>query len=594
MGFIRDEDINEVMERNNLVEIISEYVTLKKSGRSYSGLCPFHKEKTPSFYVDPAKQLYHCFGCDRGGNIFSFIMEMEKVEFPEAVKILADRVGYQLKFEKEREGKTSKKERLQLAHQEAVNFYRYSLRQTKEGEVALNYLKKRGFEDNIIDLFQIGYAPSGWDNLTKVLLKKRFTPQELVEAGLSIQGERGYYDRFRERIIFPITDIRGRVVAFGGRALKEEEAKYINSPETLIYHKGSTLYALYLAKNEIVKENEVIVVEGYTDAISLFKEGIKNVVATLGTAFTAEHLRTLSRFTERVILAFDSDTAGLTAAERGLELLGESKSQILVVLLPQGLDPADFISQKGKDEFERIIKKAIPLIEFVLNQRINKHNLNLPEGRIKAVSDLIEVVIALPNKIAQEEYLKWLLDKIPVSEEFLRLEFKRRVRYNKKNIEERKILFTEFVDDPELAAQAKREKEILKILLQVEEVTPLINQELKEDYFTQLIYQSIFSHWKELFKRGSFSRAVEELSKLNEENLQKAISRLMLEEIIADNIEEYAKSLLFKMKEYFLKSQIKKLKKELEGLNPFKDRERVDSLFEEIIHLEAIKRNLQM
>lgn len=588
MAIVREEDINEVRDLNDLVEVVSDYVQLRKAGRTFKGLCPFHKEKTPSFFVEPAKQLFHCFGCSEGGNVFSFIMKMEKIEFLEAVKVLAERVNYNLRFIQEDQAKISKRERLYQACETALQFYQAKLRDS-QGQKALKHLKERGFSQEIIDFFKLGYAPNAWDQLTKFLYKKGFTPEELVEAGLSIQGEKGFYDRFRGRIIFPIFNLRGKPVAFGGRIVQKGDPKYLNSPETPIFKKGSLLYALYQARREIVAQEEVIVVEGYTDVLALFQAGIRHAVATLGTAFTAEHFRLISRFTDKVLLTFDADLAGKTAAQRGLELLGQSKASLDVIPLPSGKDPAD-LAKEGKAKLAEIFAERVSLAQFCLDERLTQFNLNKREEKIQAIQSALKIIAAFPSEIAQNEYLHYLAEQTGVEESVVRLEFKRQSRYNRKS-QEAVEAGVDVFSNPELKAQHKREEELLKLFLQEADLAKKLCKELNEEHFYQTAAQEVFSCLRPYWSEGKEPEVAKIVPALGE-NARKLASRLMLEPPLTDNREERLRELVLRMKEFFIKKQIKELHQELKKLNPHQEPGEYDRISQEIWQLENMKRNL--
>lgn len=600
-GSINETDINEVRERNNIIEVISEYVTLKKAGRTYKGLCPFHKEKTPSFVVDPLKQLYHCFGCGEGGNVFTFIMKTDNLDFPEAVEALAKRIGYSLHYEKTGSPEIkSRQARLYEANSSAVEYYHQILLSEEKGKRAREYLKGRGYSRDIVETFKLGYALTEWDGLTKHLYKKGFKSEELERAGLSIRGEKGsYYDRFRDRVIFPIFDIKGQAVGFGGRVLDDSLPKYLNSPETPIYHKGSLLYNLSNAKGEIVKEGQALVVEGYTDVISLFSAGAKNVVATSGTAFTSDHLRLLARFTDKVVLVFDADLAGKSAAERGLELLGESRVDISVATLPEGLDPAEVVSEKGNDEFRRLIDRAVSLIDFCLSQAIMKHDLSKAQGRIRASEETLSVVAALSNKIAQEEALKTLAQKIAVSEDALRLEFKKlssrpsRGRREPTAAERPRPEGERFSDDPATIAQSQREKEILKLILQHPVEFRNKQAELSEDLFVHPEHKRIFSFLKNQTGAAAAEPA-DMMTQISESGFQKMLSQFLVEPIQTTDQEKYFEDILRRMKEFKLQRQIDNLKKQLDHPELSKDERARFDLFGQLQKLEAKKRQLML
>jgi len=329
-------------------------VHLKPAGKGFKGLCPFHEEKTPSFMVSPEKQLFHCFGCGEGGNVFNFLMKYEKLSFFEAVKILAQKSGVSLPVDEEKENILhKKKERLYELNNLVANYYRECLFKTNQGKKVINYFKKRGINDISVEKYILGYAPPGWDALTNFLKKKGYSYEELIKAGLikksKIEGK--YIDYFRDRIIFPIFSLSGRVIGFGGRVLDDSLPKYINSPETLVYNKGSNLYSLNFAKEDIRKKNYIIIVEGYTDVLITQQYGFNNLAASLGTALTTKQIDLIKRFTDTVLIAYDSDSAGNMATLRSLDLLVKAGLEIKVIALSQGYDPADFLIKKGRGTF---------------------------------------------------------------------------------------------------------------------------------------------------------------------------------------------------------------------------------------------------
>ncbi|MFQ5574063.1 MAG: DNA primase, partial [Terriglobia bacterium] len=432
MGLIRDDDIQEVRDRNNIVEVIGEYVPLKKAGRTFKANCPFHNEKTPSFVVDPAKQLYHCFGCGEGGTVFTFVMKMDKVDFPDAVRSLADRAGYVLSFEDSARARhrASVNKSLYAACEAATEYFSDQLKAVV-GQEAGEYLEKRELGGSALTDFAVGFAPAGWDNLLRFLVRKGFKEDVLSKAGLVAAKPGGsYYDRFRERIMFPIRDLKGRTVAFGGRALKypaagRNDPKYLNSPETPLYNKSAVLYGLFEGRSGITKSKRVRVVEGYTDVIALYQAGQRDAVATMGTAFTLEHLRLASRFAPRVEFVFDADSAGDKAAERGLALLGEAQTDMRVVSLAQGEDPADFVTKRGSAAFERLSAESVPLVEFCINQAIRRHAITDPQGRAQAATDALKIIKLLKNAVAQEQYVRRLAERLSVGVESLVVELSR-------------------------------------------------------------------------------------------------------------------------------------------------------------------------
>jgi len=383
--------LEEIRNRCDIVDIISEYVHLKQAGKSFKGLCPFHGEKTPSFMVSPEKQLFHCFGCGEGGNVFNFLMKYEKISFFEAVKMLAKKSGVSLPVDEEKENFLNRqKERLYKLNNLTANYYRECLFKTNQGKKIINYLKKRGINDTSVEKYKLGYAPSGWDVLTNFLKKKGYSYEELTKARIinksKIEGK--YIDYFRDRIIFPIFNLSGRVIGFGGRVLDDSLPKYINSPETLVYNKGSNLYSLNFAKEDIRKKGYLIIVEGYTDVLITQQYEFNNVAASLGTALTARQIDLIKRFTDMVLIAYDADSAGNMATLRSLDLLVKAGLEVKVIDLPQGYDPADFLIKKGRTPFQNLIDGSLSLIDYKLKLLYSKNSIKTIEGKVKVIKEL--------------------------------------------------------------------------------------------------------------------------------------------------------------------------------------------------------------
>lgn len=421
MGRISDEDIQRVRDATDLISLISETVVLKKKGRLFWGLCPFHGEKTPSFKVDPGTQLWHCFGCSEGGDAFGFVMRTENLEFPEAVRRLAERAHIDI-VEEGGGLPAGRKERLIAACEAAAAYFHGQLThaRTPGAEAAREYLKKRGFGIDVAKHFNLGYAPHGRDNMTRALLRDGFTREELVEANLSLTDGASLKDRFYNRIMFPISDLSGRVIAFGGRVVGTGEPKYLNTAETPIFSKSSNLYAIDRARNEIVSSGTSVVVEGYTDVIALHEAGIAYAVATLGTALTERHVRLLGRFSSRVVYLFDGDAAGIRAADRAAEFIdwhatpeaGSSKTDLLVAIIPEGADPADYVSANGAQKMRELIGEAQPLLRFVIDQRLADHDLNSPEGRARALEAASVVLTRVRGSILEQDYTNYLANRL--------------------------------------------------------------------------------------------------------------------------------------------------------------------------------------
>lgn len=420
---IPDDKIQEVRESTDIIEVVSQYVTLKKRGKSFMGLCPFHTEKTPSFSVDPVRGFYHCFGCGAGGNVFTFMMQMEKVSFPEAVRSLAEKAGIVLPEREKESGVSKETEILYRANRFAADFFQECLNNTNAGRKAMDYLSGRGFNHETLKLFEIGYAPQRWDGLLQKAQLSSIPVQELLKAGLVIsrKGGQGYYDRFRGRIIFPVRNPSGRIVGFGGRALNVDEKvpKYINSPETQVYQKSYILYGLFLSKQGIRREERVILVEGYTDVVKLHQHGLDYVVSTSGTALTIEQARVVNRYTRNVILFFDGDSAGFAAALRGVDLLVEADLDVQVAPLPGGADPDSYLQEKGREAVEKLLHFGSSFIDFQIESMRKAGKLRTAADKATGIHKILGTVVKLRDPLERNILLKDIAEKMGVQEAIL-------------------------------------------------------------------------------------------------------------------------------------------------------------------------------
>ncbi len=427
---VSEEKIQQIRDSADITEVISDYVTLKKKGKSLMGICPFHQEKTPSFSVDSVKGLYHCFGCGAGGDVFNFIMEIENITFPEAVKNLAERYGITLPDTQTDESTTAETEILYYANNAAKEFFITCLYRTQAGAKALTYLKQRGFTSNTIKKFQSGYAPNRWDGLILMAKRSNLPLQHLERAGLIIQRKdgSGFYDRFRGRVIFPISNRTGKVIGFGGRIIKEKknQPKYINSPETMIYKKGSQLYGLDIAKKGIRKKDRVLLVEGYTDILRLHQCEFENAVSTLGTALTENQAEILVRYSKNVTLLFDGDSAGFKAALRGVNVLFKAGIRVNIAPLTKGIDPDTFLLKNSKKVMNEHIESAQSFVDFHLQQLKADGSLNSPYAKAEAAKKLMNTVVNIKDPLERNFYIKEISEKIGVEEKFLhKLQFTR-------------------------------------------------------------------------------------------------------------------------------------------------------------------------
>ncbi len=421
MANIRSGARDEIRHRINLVELVSQHVALKKAGRQYKGLCPFHQEKTPSFHVDPERGLWYCFGCSQGGDVFDFVMRTGNLSFPEALEHLAAQAGVRLERTPEEAQASGEREQVLRALDAAAAFYREQLAGA-EGEAARAYLRQRGVDARTARQFGLGYAPQSRDALLRHLRGRGYPTEVLERAGLvaARPGGEGYYDFFRHRLVFPIQDLQGRTVAFGGRALDESIPKYLNTRESPVFNKGRTLYALNWAREAIRETGEVVLVEGYMDALTCHQFGIRNSVASLGTALTLDHVLLLKRFAPRAVVVYDPDTAGRAASERGLQLFEEGEVAVRVAVLPAGGDPDAFLRKEGPEKFRTILAEALPVFEYAVAQALTRHDPRTVEGKVGLVDELLPVLGAVANPVRQSEYLRALAERFTISEDALR------------------------------------------------------------------------------------------------------------------------------------------------------------------------------
>lgn len=427
-----DELIEEIRIRNDIADVVSEYVRLEKRGKNFFGLCPFHREKTPSFSVEPVKQIFYCFGCGKGGNVFHFISLAEKLDYIEAVRFLADRA--KILLPENDDNKYDEKARLKQAVLDinllAARYYNDILNSGK-GEAARAYLKRRGISPNTARKFGLGCSTDDWDSLYKHLKQHGVDEVQMLKSGLVLKSSKGsIYDRFKGRLIFPIFDVRGNVIGFGGRVLDNKLPKYVNSPETPAYNKGRHLYALNFAKNSTSKK--LIVVEGYMDVISLHQKGVDNVVASLGTALTDSQGRLLKKYGEEVVISYDADTAGQAAAQRGLDLLNEIGCNVKVLMIPDGKDPDEYIRRNGSDSFEKLVNSADSLVEYKFKLLRNKHDLTDTKGKIAFLNRAASVLAKIDNIMEREMYIKKLSQEYEISEESILSEVLKKTRHSSK------------------------------------------------------------------------------------------------------------------------------------------------------------------
>jgi len=486
----------QVKQQADIVRVVGEYVQLKKAGQNFRGLCPFHSEKTPSFNVHPTRQIYHCFGCGKGGDVFNFVMEMEKCEFPEAIRIVAEKCGIPVPRKKERSPEERKENQQRGAlvemHREAQAFFVKQLEGTLEGKAARAYLEDRGLDKDAIARFGIGYAPSGGDVLLRIL-KSKYAEKLLTESGLVSRDQSGrLFDRFRRRITFPISNESGKIVAFGCRALGDDQPKYLNSPETPIYSKSNVLYHLDRAKDALRRDDFAVLVEGYMDAIAVARAGISNVVASCGTSLAEPQIKLLGRFTKRIVVNYDPDTAGQAATERSISLLLEHDFEVRVLALPGKADPDKFVREQGADAYMKVLKEAPPYVDYLI-ARARQMDLTTGEGKLRAVNFLLPYVQKIPNRLLRSEWATRIAQQLRLEEPVLRAALS-------KAASERR---SEVKTQPELVGRAARpaERRLIRMLAEAEGFRHELAQQLQnarlyhgletEKIFTALIVASL-------------------------------------------------------------------------------------------------------
>jgi DNA primase len=522
-----------VKQQADIVRVVGEYVQLKKAGQNFRGLCPFHSEKTPSFNVHPVRQIYHCFGCGKGGDVFSFVMEMEKCEFPDAVRTVAEKCGIAIPSPKERSPEERRENQQRAAllemHREAQSFFVKQLENTPEGKLAHAYLEDRGLDQATIERFGIGYAPSGGDTLLRVL-KQKYAEKLLPASGLISRDEGGHlFDRFRRRITFPIANESGKIVAFGCRALGDDQPKYLNSPETPIYSKSNVLYHLDRAKEALRRQDYAILVEGYMDAIAVARAGISNVVASCGTSLAEPQIKLLSRFTRRVIVNYDPDAAGQAATERSISLLLERDFEVRVLALPGKADPDKFIREQGADAYVQLLKQAPPYVDYLI-ARARQMDLTSAEGKRQAVNFLLPYVQKIPNQILRSEWATRIAQQLRLDEPVLRAALSKAATERRSEV---KI-------QPELVGRPAKpaERRLIRMLVAGEGFRRELAQQLQEaQLYAGLETERIFRPLIELSLSGEPLQASEIATKLEQRD-QRLFFEILFEDASEPTWEE--------------------------------------------------------
>jgi DNA primase len=545
-----------VKQQADIVRVIGDYVRLKKAGQSFTGLCPFHQEKTPSFNVHPVRQIYHCFGCGVGGDVFKFVMEMDKSTFPEAVRTVAEKCGIPIPKPRERspEERRENQQRSALVemHREAAAFFARQLAQTAEGKMAGAYLEDRGLNREAVERFGIGYAPASGDALLRFLKTKY--PEKLLEvSGLVSRADGGrFYDRFRRRVMFPISNEAGKVIAFGGRAMGDDTPKYMNSPETPIYTKSSVLYHLDRAKESLRRDDFGILVEGYMDAIAVARAGFLNVIASCGTSLAEPQIKLLSRFTHRVVVNYDPDTAGQAATERSLALLLEKEIDVRVLALPGGADPDKFIKESGAEAYRKLLAQAPPYLDYLIG-RARHMDRSTAAGKVAALNFLMPYLQRLPNRLLRSEWATRIASELRVDEPVLREALRRAAAERRSEVKLK----------PELNVPVVKpaERQLIHMLVESNDFRERLAQEvlaagLHRGLETERIFEVLISKAGESVDATTLAGALEERDR-----------RLFFEVLFDQSIEgtwEAAESCLNALRKLRLEQELADLQRQIE------------------------------
>ena len=562
---IPDNTIEEIRSRADIYEVVSEFVPLKKAGKNYKGLCPFHSEKTPSFSVSPEKQIYHCFGCGAGGNVFKFLMEKEDLPFIDVVKRLAHR--YQVTIPESAynsQGGASRNEREALLNCNtlAAKYFASQLSNPQAGKIAREYMASRGFDDQAVEDFQIGWAPSGWHNLQKHLESQvKCSKDALAKYGLVSKKDAAdtkdkkdaYYDRFRERLIFPIQDSHGNIIAFGGRVLGDGEPKYLNSPETQVYKKGRQLYGLNKAKEAIRREDQVLIVEGYFDQMRAWVSGVQNVVASCGTALTTQQALLLKPFTTKAVLVFDADPAGHAAAERGFEVLQENGLSVFVAVLPEGHDPDSLIREQGKDAFLKLIQDAQPFVHYLVGRILHSAQTRTTEDKIDAINRVLPVLAKIKNSVERSEHIRYVAEKVGVEDRAFLEEMRKSLAQNKSR-----------VDTPVSSKKANLDPEwyLIHLILADAEVARDIAATITLTQYENPIYRETANLLYDLIERDQPLRVDRLIDHIEQTEVKSVLTQVSMEPILFDNVKKAASDCINEIRRRSIDKKINALKKQ--------------------------------
>lgn len=596
MGLIPEEIIAQTIDRCDIVETISSYIPLKRAGRNFKAVCPFHHEKTPSFVVNPDKQIFHCFGCGVGGNVVNFVMKQERMEFPEAIRFLAQKVNVSIPGDETPQAHHANNIRqaiLRVNALAAAFFHKTLLAdQSPAAKNAREYLKNRGIDLDAVRVFQLGFAPNQWDALLTHLKQEGISLGLMEKAGLIIPREsgQGYYDRFRNRVIFPIFDTRAHCRAFGARALEAAEgAKYLNSPETVIYTKGHHLYGFHLAKPAIADEDRVVIVEGYVDCLISYQAGVRNIVASLGTALTVDQIRLLRRYTPRVVMLFDMDPAGEAAMMRSLDTLIEEGMEVRVATLKDGEDPDSFVRRYGADSLRERIAAAQTLIDYKLDVLTRRHGIQTPDGKAQIAAGMLPTIYRFPNELIKAEYLKRLARALDVSEDALAKEYQKVGRAIAAAI-------TAHLHEPPAVNEARAravERGLLKLMIEKEEWIPKVRQDLTLEDFQDARIRTAITRIFDFFENGKKIDAVNLINSFEDAAVSQMLTGIVTEEEIAGDREKMYQDYINRIRHDQLKVRRQKFLQQIqeaESAGNFTRAGELSRQFNQFIKYEGLKK----
>ncbi|WP_342469214.1 DNA primase [Ureibacillus sp. FSL K6-3587] len=595
---IPEELIEKIRTESDIVDVISEYIQLTKRGRNWFGLCPFHNENTPSFSVSEDKQIFHCFGCGAGGNVITFVMDIENVSFPEAVSKLGERIGIHIDIQNQsmdnRIHRYSKKEENMLnAHQFVAEYYHHLLLNTEDGEKALNYLFKRGFTREDIESNGIGYALPNWDSVAVLLQRKGFSPDEMVECGLIIQRENDhtYFDRFRDRIMFPIRNEFGKVIGFSGRILepKESEAKYLNSPESPIFRKSEVLFNLDKARASIRKKRQAILMEGFMDVLAANKAGIDNAVATMGTSLTKEHITRLKRLVRNVVICYDGDHAGWEAAKRASELLYNEQMEVEVVVLPDKLDPDEYIRKFGPESFVQMIERPHAYMSFMMMYARRNKNFQFENDVLQYIQEVLEQLVGRTSPVERDLYIKELAKETKVSEEAIYAQFRKLdadFAKNYKRAEQKNTIINGPIQPKNLNATERAERLLLSHMLFDMEVVNNILRSEEPQPFVHDEYIAAFVRLIGFYEEYGTSDYQRFLEMLDDPELRRIVMEAALIERDPGFKEAEIQDSLKQLKKHRLKLEIEKLMHDSQEAERMHEHKKALELLQRIIELK--------